>query len=309
MSQGKVTREDELRVEGKANSDRVGHGCSGARDKLSLLTVSMLLACFNIPPSVQRWMRRNPYALLPFVLALALFTYHQTLVNPWAPSHTRPTSPFVTAEENYQPPKNEVLLVSAFYPSSQSKHSATEYRRWLTAFLGHIATDVYLYVPPYLAPMAESLRPPEYKLYINISFATPFDVPPLLDVQRAGFEGQQKLDREQQHHGPQLYAVLASKAYFLSAAAHATRRNGYRLAFWVDADSFRAAHAYKFWPDASRFDEALATTGSTEDSIFIPMDYAPPPWFIDWKASDGPADGSWSEGAHYQSTRGQGCPS
>ncbi|KZV95188.1 hypothetical protein EXIGLDRAFT_672383 [Exidia glandulosa HHB12029] len=263
-----------------------------------------VLACFNLPPSFQRWVRRNPYSLLPLALAIALFTYHQTLVNPWTSSRTRVVVSVTPANDDAPPPPaHDVLLVSAFFPVSQSRHtgSTAQYRRWMASFLGQIATDVYLYVPPYLAPMAESLRPAEYKLYLNTSFATPFDVPPLLEVGRDGFEAQLELDRERHQHSPELYAVWAAKPYFVSAASRATRGNGYRLAFWVDVGSFReGAHAYKHWPDASRFDEAVATTTPVaEDSIFIPIDWAPPYWLEKWKAADGPADASWSEGSFF----------
>ncbi|EJD40891.1 hypothetical protein AURDEDRAFT_39702, partial [Auricularia subglabra TFB-10046 SS5] len=198
---------------------------------------------------------------------------------------------------------SEVLLVTAFYPLSHSKHSVGEYKRWMTAFLGRIETDVYLYAPAYLVPLVESLRPAGYNLFVNTTFASPFDIPPLTAVGREGFEAQHALDREKRIHTAELYAIWSAKPYFLSAAAHTARAEGnrrYRLAFWVDAGSFRASkHAYRYWPDPARFDEAIAATKAMEDAILVPMDYDPPGWFMDWNATKGPADGSWSEGSFF----------
>ncbi|KAM6502854.1 Protein of unknown function (DUF1479) domain containing protein [Amanita muscaria] len=59
-------------------------------------------------------------------------------------------------------PPPRILLVSAFYRSSHSKHSNNAYTSWLDRFLGQISTDIYFFTSPDLESLVLSSRPASF---------------------------------------------------------------------------------------------------------------------------------------------------
>ncbi|TFY74123.1 hypothetical protein EWM64_g9889 [Hericium alpestre] len=197
-----------------------------------------------------------------------------------------------------------VLLVSAFFPLSKSKHTMSEYESWLSRFLQPITTDLYMYAPPALAPMIERLRG-NLTMTLNTTFSSPFDIPPLQD-RAADYAAMHEWDPEKAIHSPELYAVWTAKPYLLDDALSHAQAAGkeYEYAFWVDAGSFREVHTYKHWPDGRRVDavfrEAEATSGTPRDEIiFFPLWWVPDSESKWWREELGPIDEVFAEGSFF----------
>ena len=189
-----------------------------------------------------------------------------------------------------------VLLVSALYPLAKSKHSSADYARWLHRFLGSIDTDVYFFTTPDLASIVRDVAAVRARaVAINTTYASPFDVPPLVGL-RAEYERMHGRDRERARHSPELYAVWNAKPFFLSEGLANLNAGGrYRYAFWCDAGSFRSEHRYRVWPDPDRIEQLWKDMG--EDRLFLPIESVPARVHSTWKADMGPVDVDFSEGA------------
>jgi len=200
----------------------------------------------------------------------------------------------------------EILLVSAFFPLSKSKHPMSDYETWLSNFLSHVTTDVYLFCPPDVAPLIIRLRG-GLPLTLNTTFSSPFEVPPMRGLETR-YKEMHRWDREKDRHGPELYAVWNAKAYFLDEGMRniaARRGRPHDYVFWNDAGSMRDWQ-YRAWPDpawiAKLFILGEIETGSRKDDIiFIPMWNPPGPEFETWKEETGPLDPaeSFSEGSFF----------
>ncbi|KIL63974.1 hypothetical protein M378DRAFT_38038, partial [Amanita muscaria Koide BX008] len=204
-----------------------------------------------------------------------------------------------------------ILLVSAFYRSSHSKHSDNAYTSWLDRFLGQISTDIYFFTSPDLESLILSSRPASFPLYLNTSFPTPFSIPPLLNFSSAYSTQQHNLDREKWRHSPDVYAIWNGKPYFVTQAIQNLERQGkvYDYVFWNDAGSFRDEHWYKEWPDPRRVEQVWTEaerlqgqsrgTSTSRDLVFFPVGGSP--WFAHrwWKEHHGPLDVEFSEGSFF----------
>ncbi|KAJ2922783.1 hypothetical protein H1R20_g14304, partial [Candolleomyces eurysporus] len=204
-----------------------------------------------------------------------------------------------------------VLLVSALYPLSKSKHSLEDYRWWLWNYLGHVKTDIYFFAPPALHDLVTQARPKpdeanskegsNFFLKLNTTYPTVFDVPPLKGLQQS-YEEIHAKDRERSYHSAELYAVWNAKPFFLKEGLREMKETwgrDYDYAFWVDAGSFRESpHKYEDWPDPARVEEVFAHS-SSEDSIFIPMHGMPSFKWRKWKEEMGPVDQDISEGSFF----------
>ncbi|KAI0057286.1 hypothetical protein BV25DRAFT_1812562 [Artomyces pyxidatus] len=202
------------------------------------------------------------------------------------------------------PPTPRVLLVSAFFPLSKSKHPMSDYEAWFRRFLQPITSDLYFFCPPDVAPLIRALRG-DLPLTLNTSFTSPFDIPPLkgLDAQYVAMHEQ---DPEKAYHSPELYAVWNGKPYFLVEGVKNAESLGktYDYAFWSDAGSMRDNNRYRDWPGGRRvgqvFAEGARLTGSEkEDLIFFPIWNGPPERFSGWKEDMGPIDETVSEGSFF----------
>ncbi|KAJ7688230.1 hypothetical protein B0H14DRAFT_3101224 [Mycena olivaceomarginata] len=141
-----------------------------------------------------------------------------------------------------------ILLVSAFFPLSKSKHTIREYEWWLCQFLGPITTDIYFYTSVEMAPLVRKCRG-GLPITIDTTFASPFDIPPLREF-REQYRGQLELDRERDiHQSEELYAAWNGKPLL------ARQGKTYEYAFWNDAGSFRIVHGFTEWPSFVRVDE------------------------------------------------------
>lgn len=224
------------------------------------------------------------YLLIDTELALS---YYDTVKLP--PPDVGTSAPADSA----QGPK--ILLVSAFFPLSKSKHSMGDYKKWLTHFLGSITTDVYFYAPPEMADLILHARG-TLPITLNTTFSSPFDIPPLHGLQNEYETDQMGLDRERKIHSAHLYAVWNAKPYFLEEALKnqlTSSADQYSYAFWNDGGSFRSAHEYKDWPDQERVQDIF---GEHPETIFIPINWPPNTSMRYWNEGMGPIDNEFSEG-------------
>lgn len=198
-----------------------------------------------------------------------------------------------------------ILLVSALFPLSKSKHSLGEYSKWLNNFLGSVTTDVYFFTPPELEPLVRKARG-NLPITIDTTFSSPFDIPPLAN-HRERYREMHAQDRERRIHSPELYAVWNGKPFYLDEAVKRSVAGGktYDYAFWNDAGSFRVGHAYRNWPDPRRIEE-LWEEGSKligvkkEEVLFFPICGVPNPSMRFWQEGMGPVDNEVSEGAFHR---------
>ncbi|KAJ7196493.1 hypothetical protein GGX14DRAFT_504749 [Mycena pura] len=201
-------------------------------------------------------------------------------------------------------PLPHILLVSAFFPLSKSKHTMGEYEYWLERFLQPITTDIYFYTPPDMESLVRKCRG-DRPITIDTTYPSPFAIPPL-DGMRERYHEMHALDREQFRHSPELYAVWNAKEFFLDEAVQARSRAGkeYDYAFWNDAGSFRSPHKYVSWPDPQRVQEVWqqgsALTGVKPDELlFFPLTGMPHPRMRYWTQDHGPVDNEFSEGSFF----------
>jgi hypothetical protein len=218
-----------------------------------------------------------------------------------------PPTPVPVHNDDSTTPPPTILLVSAFFPLSKSKHSISDYKAWLSRFLQPITTPIYFFTTPDMAPLIQSLRG-DLPITINTTYLSPFDIPPLKDSPATdeGYDIRDKYqqmwswDREKRRHNPELYAIWTAKPYFLDEGL----RNSdiaYDYAFWTDAGSFRDPHSYTLWPDPKRVREVWGegSKGSgtrEEDLLFFPMWGPPHPSMQYWSEGMGPIDNEFSEG-------------
>ncbi|KAJ6620760.1 hypothetical protein B0H10DRAFT_1049848 [Mycena sp. CBHHK59/15] len=197
-----------------------------------------------------------------------------------------------------------ILLVSAFFPLSKSKHTMREYEWWLCQFLRPITADIYFYTPVEIEPLIRKCRG-RLPITINTTFSTPFDIPPLVNSKEQ-YGKMHAQDRERKIHSAELYAVWNGKPYFLDEAVKALSSQGkdYEYAFWNDAGSFRSNHNYTDWPALARvheiWEEGSVLTGEKkEDLLFFPVCRVPHPSEKHWQEHMGPVDNEFSEGSFF----------
>ncbi|KAJ7436236.1 hypothetical protein FB451DRAFT_1061927 [Mycena latifolia] len=251
------------------------------------------------------WRNRFFLLLVPCALGIFFFLSLQThfgtsgaLLNQGLTAISDPSP----AVDERPPPK--ILLVTAFFPLSKSKHTMSDYESWLSKFLRAITTDIYFYAPVEMEALIRRCRG-DLPITVNTTFASPFDVPPLNGT-RERYYAMHAQDRERKIHSAELYAVWNAKPYFLDAAVQALAAAGrdYDYAFWNDAGSFRTTHAYAGWPDPARvraiWDEGSALTGEKpEDLLFFPVARMPNPSMQFWMQDFGPVDNEISEGSFF----------
>lgn len=199
----------------------------------------------------------------------------------------------------------QVLLVSAFYPLSKSKHTKEEYAKWMTLYLSKIKTHIYFFAPPEIEGMVRKLRG-NLPMTLNTTFATPFDIPPLQGMEDR-YADMNKVDPENAYHSSELYAVWSSKTYFLREALLNMQSAGMTVeyTFWCDAGSFREKQDFVNWPALERVDE-IFTQGANMSSMhkdelfFMPMWDIPKDPLRNWTPPEGPKE--------YESAISEGQP-
>ena len=196
-----------------------------------------------------------------------------------------------------------ILLVSAMFPLSKSKHTKNDYANWLERFLGGMTTDIYMYTTPELEETLKNIRG-SLPITIDTSYSSPFEVPPLVGLEET-YTKMNDMDKEKWHHSPGLYAVWNAKPFLLQNALRnlANKEVYYDYAFWNDGGSFRRNHVYEHWPDPGRieqvWEEASALTGKDKnDLLFFPIFQLPDEKLWGWKEEMGPIANSvqFSEG-------------
>ena len=272
--------------------------------------------------------------LVFFVVSVTVYLSFGSLLASWAthsivPVAITPSRPAQTTSTHEVARKNaKIVLVSAFFPLSKSKHSIAQYSAWLSQFLARITTPVYFYCPPSLVDTILSIRG-DLPIVLDTSFESAFDIPPLRG-RKDDFEKMWEKDREKDHHNPELYAIWAAKPYLLANAleqlypevpsggtltakidreklgfVQGTIEDDIAYAFWTDAGSFRQTHTYVEWPSLERLDEVWregedAGSGNFErkDLIFFPTQRLPEASMSLWIESFGPVDNDVSEGEY-----------
>ncbi|KAF8161503.1 hypothetical protein B0H34DRAFT_796283 [Crassisporium funariophilum] len=217
-------------------------------------------------------------------------------------------SDFGTTPDESSPKPNgtRILLVSAMFPLSKSKHSKGEYANWLARFLEPMTTDIYMYTTPELAETFKKLRG-DLPITIDTSYSSPFEVPPLVGLEETYIK-MNDMDKEKWHHSPGLYAVWNAKPFLLEAAVRNLRAKGerYDYAFWNDGGSFRRNHRYSNWPDPVRIEQvweeaSLLARQTKDDLLFFPIFQLPDEKLKDWTEDMGPIANSvqFSEGSFF----------
>lgn len=261
-------------------------------------------------PAILRFPRRYPLSLLILLIPLALLLYANFgQINAWAANKIvpldpgiRPSTPTTVSPDSNATHANDILLVSAFFPLSKSKHSMRQYSNWLSHFLGAVTTDIYFYTTPDLEPTIREIRG-LLPITIDTSFESVFDVGPLKGREE-DYKKMHEWDREKDHHSHELYAIWNSKPYLLAEAVRTQNKaeKVYKYAFWSDAGSFREKHAYSNWPGYERveelWEEGRRESGMKADElIFFPIQHLPEVSMLLWKENLGPIDNDFSEGA------------
>ncbi|KAJ7696016.1 hypothetical protein B0H17DRAFT_1131191 [Mycena rosella] len=250
------------------------------------------------------WRTRFSLLLIPW-LGLFLFLSFRTHVNTTGVALDVPQS-FSVANgtfHNDNPPR-KILLVTAFFPLSKSKHTMREYESWLSRFLQPITSEIYFYAPVEMESLIRKCRG-DLPIIVDTTYSSPFDIPPL-NASRDHYYKMHAQDRERARHSPELYAVWNAKPYFLDEAVQTLSQAGteYDYAFWNDAGSFRSSHKYVGWPDLARvqevWEEGSALSGeNAEDLLFFPVTGVPHPSLRNWVQDHGPVDTEFSEGSFF----------
>ena len=237
--------------------------------------------------------------LLTAILTLCILSY--SFYDAPSYGHYLPDAPDVLPAGEIQPA--QILLVSAFYPLSKSKHTHEEYDVWLSRYLSRVSTHIYFFAPPDIEPTIRRLRG-DLPMTLNTTYASPYDIPPLVGM-REMYESMHALDPEKAIHSPELYAVWTSKSFFLDEGLRNMKKSGvkYDYAFWNDAGSFRDDQEFDQWPGAHRvpeiFEIGSRLTGTPRKDLFFMPISGPPPYSMRfWKEKDGPknAGNAISEG-------------
>ena len=192
----------------------------------------------------------------------------------------------------------EVLLVSAYFPLNESRHSDREYGELLGNFLGTIQSPIYFFTPPEIAPLVRRKRG-LLPVTINSSYTDPFDAPPVQGLYHYYHRMRRWQNKDRETGGPELYALRTAKPWFLMEAVKnyeaklASGGKSVKYAFWVDIESFRDGLKVHGWPDAERvedvFREGAETTGkSKEELLFFPMNDVPNLTMQWWREDMGP---------------------
>ncbi|KAF7365368.1 hypothetical protein MVEN_00409000 [Mycena venus] len=256
------------------------------------------------------WRSRFFLLLIPCIFGLLLFFSFQTHINSSSVILDQSLAIGSVANDSSAhavhdgAPLPKILLVSAFFPLSKSKHTMAEYEWWLSQFLQHVTTDIYFYAPAEMESLIQKCRG-DLPITIDTTYSTPFEIPPL-SIYQEHYGKMHALDRERFRHSPELYAVWNAKPFLLDSGVQNLGRAGkeYDYAFWNDAGSFRSAHDYKRWPDPARVRE-LWEEGSTlsgekpEDLLFFPIAGMPHPSMRYWVQDHGPVDSEFSEGSFF----------
>ena len=234
-----------------------------------------------------------------------------------ADSYLRPTKRRMTLEDfqvaemgtaPLQTNGARVLIVSAMFPLTKSKHSTTDYENWLSRFLGEITADIYMFTTPDLADTLRRVRG-NLSITIDVTYSSPFEIPPLRGLEET-YVRMNNMDKEKWHHSPGLYAVWNAKPYLLQAAVRNLKAKGetYDYSFWNDAGSFRSNHRYSEWPDPGRVEQiweegSRLTRTQKQDLMFMPIFQPPDKKLKDWQEGMGPIANSvqFSEGTFLSS--------
>jgi len=232
---------------------------------------------------------RSRVLFLTALLTLCIFSY--SFYDTQNYNHYLPGAPDAPPAEEIQPAN--ILLVSAFYPLSKSKHSQEDYAVWMTKYLSKVSTHIYFFAPPDIEPMIRRLRG-DLPMTLNTTYASPFDIPPLSGM-REVYKSMHALDPEKAIHSPELYAIWTSKTFFLDEGLRNMGRSGvkYDYAFWNDAGSFRDDQEFDQWPGSRRvpeiFEVGSRLTGTPRNDLFFMPIWGSPPYSMRfWKEEDGP---------------------
>jgi len=225
---------------------------------------------------------------------------------PTPPYNHAPPTPLSVAADHPNLEQANILLVSSFFPVSNSKHSKysrQDYKRWLNLFLSRIDKDIYLFTSPEWESTIKRMRG-DLPIHINTTYSSPFDIPPLND-RREDYDRMYSKDREKHHHSTELYAIWSSKPFLLKEGlSNMRKQKEYKYAFWVNSDTFRDQHPWRSWPAPERVEEiwkegSEASGTSADELLFFPFAGMPHGSMIFWSEGMGPIDNDFSQGSFF----------
>ncbi|KAK0441191.1 uncharacterized protein EV420DRAFT_1120330, partial [Desarmillaria tabescens] len=190
----------------------------------------------------------------------------------------------------------KVLLVSAFYPISTSSHSASEYRQWLSGFLGQITTDIYLFTSPGAEEIVRDLR--GSRLSLLTPHIPPPSASPLYVAVSTNMLKCRAWTADQESIPAELYAMRNGKPFFVYEAMKIFSAE-YDYAFWTDVGSWETGHGNIAWPNATTTQEVLATGQESRDRIFFPIHALPHTTMKYWGDQLGPIDNDFSRSSFF----------
>ncbi|TDL14974.1 hypothetical protein BD410DRAFT_684353, partial [Rickenella mellea] len=195
-----------------------------------------------------------------------------------------------------------ILLVSAFYPITTSRHPLRDYTEQLTNFLSSIHTDIYFYTTSDFEPTIRRARG-SLPITINTTFSSPFEIPPLNSTR----ESYEAFRKGRNFALATVDGVRAGSPHFLAEAVRTvqSQQKDYKYAFWIDADDFSTKHRYGAWPDMARVEKLWEEEGRRETGMrpeqlmFFQIRGLPHVSMLLWKEAMGPIVNQFSQASFF----------
>lgn len=159
--------------------------------------------------------------------------------------HPRNSKGFVVLKES----RIATAIVVAYFPFTQSKHSAREYHNWLENLLSFCESPMIIFTSKQYKTTLERIRNRNSPLPSRfiVDFDSPREMPPIVKLLKT-FNKQLLTDPERKYHTVDLYSIWCAKSFMLNYSAIL---NPFRSDFflYIDGGSFRSEeYRFKNWP-------------------------------------------------------------
>ncbi|KAF9267004.1 hypothetical protein L218DRAFT_856467 [Marasmius fiardii PR-910] len=269
----------------------------------------MYISLFHHPLRRPLRLKRTTFPILLLIVVLLSCISYEAYLRGQRPSYPRPFNQFENESDNLPPAYKsspKILLVSAFFPLSKSKHSSAEYESWSQNFIAATRnTPVYLFIPPSLV---SSLLPSPLpsNIILNTTFTDVWQLPPVAGLEQA-FEEMHDIGREKKIHSPELYAIWNAKPWLTEEGMKNSRDGNnfeWDYVFWTDVGGFRDTwYNSGTWPLSQKVLQTWKEVGEkqqdTEHKMFLPIYNMPHRRNRDWKELNGPIDEDISEAGFF----------
>ncbi|KAJ7071602.1 hypothetical protein C8F01DRAFT_442039 [Mycena amicta] len=199
----------------------------------------------------------------------------------------------------------KILLVSAFFPFSKSKHTMGEYEYWLERFLRSIIHGhLLLRTARHGGAGSQMSRQSPYNGRHDLR--VPF--PHFLHSAANATATRRCMPKTARRFGILRNSMLSGTPSRSSSTTpcrvFSPLNKTYDYAFWNDAGSFRSTHKYAHWPDPARVEQlwqegSVLTGQKAEDLLLFPITGLPHPSMRYWTQDHGPVDNEVSEGSFF----------